>query len=213
MKYNKEIINWFKNYFDNCYYVKHDDFPESVFMFYDKNYVRQLKLAKLEGRIIEKTDITGVCVFEQEWKNKWFCCNYTLIWDYLRNNYSFSYDDIHSFISDRLEDHTKMNVLTPFSKINSGCFPLEDHTKMNVLTPGNVKRFGKVELEDHTKMNVLTPLALEVSLYPELEDHTKMNVLTAPTPFNPTMLEEHSKMTALTPTVAPIKHINFHKEY
>ena len=33
-----ETIDWLNNYFDNCYYVKHDNFPESIFMFYDVNY-------------------------------------------------------------------------------------------------------------------------------------------------------------------------------
>ena len=114
MKYNKELINWFNNYFYNCYYVKHNDYPESIFMYYDKNYVRQLKLAKLEGiDYVEKTDITGVCLFEQDWKNKIFCCNYEYIWSYLRDKCSFNYYDIQAFIMDRLDDHTKMMVLTP----------------------------------------------------------------------------------------------------
>ena len=32
MKYNQELIDWFNNYFYNCYYVKHDDFPESIIL-------------------------------------------------------------------------------------------------------------------------------------------------------------------------------------
>ena len=46
----KELIEWFNNYYDNCYYVKRDNYPNSIFMYYDVNYVRQLKLAKLEGK-------------------------------------------------------------------------------------------------------------------------------------------------------------------
>ena len=49
---NQELIEWFNNYFYNCYYVKHDDYPESIFMFYDKNYIRKQKLAKIEGKNI-----------------------------------------------------------------------------------------------------------------------------------------------------------------
>ena len=43
MKNIQDAIEWFNELFDNCYYVKHIDYSESVFMFYDINYVRQLK--------------------------------------------------------------------------------------------------------------------------------------------------------------------------
>ena len=113
MKNNQEIIDWFNNYFYNCYYVTHDNFPESIFMFYDKNYIRQHKLAKLEGKdYVEKSDITGVCLFQQDWKNKWFRCNYDLIWCYFRDNYSTIYSDFKSFITDRLEEHSNEYTIT-----------------------------------------------------------------------------------------------------
>ena len=111
---NKELIDWFNNYFDNCYYVKHEDYPESIFMFYDVNYVRQLKLAKLDGKkYVEKTDITGVCLFEQDWKYKWFCCDHDNIWCYLRDKYKYNINDFQSFMMDRLEERSKFNILTP----------------------------------------------------------------------------------------------------
>ena len=135
MNYRQELIDWFNNYFYNCYYVKHDDFPESIFMFYDINYVRQLKLAKLEGKkYVEKTDITGICIFQQDWKNKIFRCEYQSIWCYLRDNYSFNYDDFKSFIMDRLEEHSKMKILTVNRQLNVFANVLIDHSKMKVLT-------------------------------------------------------------------------------
>ena len=98
-------------------------------MFYDKNYVRQLKLAKLEGKkYVEKTDITGVCLFEQDWKYKLFRCDYNLIWCYLRDNYSFNHDEFDSFI----EEHTKMSILTPTLRSPNPRAILE-HKKMNIL--------------------------------------------------------------------------------
>ena len=178
MKQNKEIINWFNNYFDNCYYVKHDEYPDSIFMFYDINYVRQKKLAKLEGKNIEKTDITGICVIEQEWKYKWLCCNYDLIWKYLRDNYSFNYDDFQEFIKDRLEEHSKMNVLTPSMRFLKLAYKLEEHSKMNVLTPIRKSVDRILKLEEHSKMNVLNPVKQSVSGWIELEEHSKMNILT-----------------------------------
>ena len=219
MTQNKEMIDWFNNYFYNCYYVKHDDFPESLFMFYDINYARQLKLAKLEGiDYVEKTDITGVCLFEQDWKYKWFCCNYTLIWNYLRDIYSFSYDDFQSFISDRLEEHSKMNVLTPLSNRLYEWIPLEEHSKMNVLTPLRKIHPNIDKLEEHSKMNILTPLqslGQDRSLLEEhpleehpLEEHSKMNVLTPIPQYCKTFdgMEEHSKMNILSPT-NQIQHV------
>lgn len=51
---NKEAIVWFNEHFDCCYHVKYEKYPNSIFMFYDKNYVRQLKIAKLDGISAEK---------------------------------------------------------------------------------------------------------------------------------------------------------------
>ena len=47
----EELINWFNNIFNNCYYVKHNDYPNSLFMYYDLRYVRKLKLNKIGGNI------------------------------------------------------------------------------------------------------------------------------------------------------------------
>ena len=192
IKYNQELIDWFKNYFDNCYYVKHDEYPESIFMFYDINYVRQKKLAKLEGKNIEKTDITGVCLFEQEWKYNWFGCNYNLIWCYLRDNYSFNHVDFQEFIK----------------------YMLEEHTKMSVLTPSKTRRLNWSRLEEHTKMSVLTPHVHQASFYQLLEEHTKMSVLTPPLPtaieaIDDFRLEEHTKMSVLTPRWLHFSKLNF----
>ena len=159
----KELIDWFSNYFDNCYYVKHEDYPESIFMFYDINYARQLKLAKLEGiDYVEKTEVTGVCLFEQDWKNNFFRCNFIIIYCYLRDNYSFSYDDFQSFIKDRLEEQSKMNILKPYVGGERISPMLEEQSKKNVLTPYGMERM----IEEQSKMNVLTQLLSSTSLAP-----------------------------------------------
>ena len=131
-----DLITWFNNLFNNCYYVKHDDHPDSIFMFYDLRYVRKIKLSQIIGKpITQPKNITGVCLFEQDWKNNYLWCKYNEIWKYLEDNYSSKYNDIQSFIKDRLEEHTKMNVLTPKVVLPLPLSPLEEHTKMNVLTP------------------------------------------------------------------------------
>ena len=139
-----DLITWFNNLFNNCYYVKHDDHPDSIFMFYDLRYVRKIKLSQITGKpITQPKNITGVCLFEQDWKNNHLWCKYNEIWKYLEDNYSSKYNDIQSFIKDRLEEHTKMNVLTPDTIYSHDADAVIDYV---------------IELEEHTKMNVLTPL-------------------------------------------------------
>ena len=111
--FDKEIIDWFNNYLDNCYYVKHDDFSKSLFMFYDVNYVRQLKLAKIEGiDSVEKTDVTGICLFELDLRYHNFYCNYELIWTFLRDKYFFDYSKFQTFVRYLLEKHPNYLKLT-----------------------------------------------------------------------------------------------------
>ena len=111
-----ELIKWFWDKFNSCYLVKHEDYPESIFMYYDPQYIRKLKLANISREKInktDKTDITGFCLFQQDWKNKIFYYDYNEIWGYLYSNYSIKYDEIQQFISDKLSEHSKMSVLTP----------------------------------------------------------------------------------------------------
>ena len=134
-----KLKTWFWDKFNSCYLVKHEDYPESIFMYYDPQYVRKMKLAKISGEEIYKNNITGLCLFEQDWKNKWFYCNFVEIWDYLYDNYSKNYTDAEQFITDRLEEHTKMSVLTPCPISYCLTRLLEEHTKMSVLTPLNLE--------------------------------------------------------------------------
>lgn len=117
MKEKQELIDWFNNYFDNCYYVKHINYPESIFMFYDVNYIRQLKLAKLEGRELIKNDVTGVCLFELNYDNKRCYADYETIWIYLRDNFIPKYEEILTFINNRLEEHHINSMLVCSTRI------------------------------------------------------------------------------------------------
>jgi hypothetical protein len=135
MKLNNkaELIDWFWEKFNSCYLVKHEDLPESIFMFYDPQYIRKLKLANISGEKINKTDITGFCLFQQDWKNNYLYCNFGEIWDHLYYNYSTNYIEINQFIKDRLKEHSKMSVLTPFRLHRINGAVLEEHSKMSVL--------------------------------------------------------------------------------
>ena len=149
-----EEINWFNDYFNNCYYVKHEDYPESIFMFYDINYVRQLKLAKLEGKnYVEKTDITGVCLFEQDWKNNHFNVNHDIIWLYFRDKYllvSYKYYDFFLlFLKNRLNEHTISKYLITLNNIfneklnNIFNEKLNDDIPLNILNPFGAYCYNK----------------------------------------------------------------------
>ena len=131
----KKLIEWFNNYFDNCYYVKHNNYPESLFMFYDINYVRQLKIAKLEGKNIEKNHITGVCLFELNWERNMFNCDYDLIMLYVKDNYSPNFRDFYDFINNMLLKYHNSTVLTPIKYIRQITGYNDEQHKLNNLVP------------------------------------------------------------------------------
>lgn len=177
MKYKQELINWFNDIFNNCYYVSHNDMPNSIFMYYDLRYVRKLKLSKLENKVyLPQKKISGECLFEQDWKNKYLWCDYNNIWKYIADNYSSNYNDIVNFIKERLEENT--NELVPKLERNR-LLSLEDYTKMNVmvLTPNFSKVSGKIG-EQYLYTNVLTPYIQTTTSIFQLKDYAKMNILT-----------------------------------
>ena len=149
MKDNQELICWFKNYFYNCYYVKHNDYPDSIFMFYDINYIRKQKLAQLEGAdYVEKTDVTGVYLFEQDLRNNYLWC-YDLIWLYLMEHYSNNYDDIESFIKQIL---VNMIPVTSDYILDSNFI---DYRKINILTPKLTDYILDSDFIDYRKIKII----------------------------------------------------------
>ena len=130
----EELTNWFWNKFNLCYPVTHDDFPNSVFWFYDQNYIRKIKLCKLNNQEITlHNKVTGTCLFEQDLKNQYLWCDNDNIWSFFEQNYNTNYDDIQSIITDILSDTTKLNVYTPSNFTSNGYTPLSDTTKLTIL--------------------------------------------------------------------------------
>ena len=87
----EELSKWFWNKFNSCYPVKHENFPESIFMFYDENFLRQFlrqkKLARvLNEEIVYPKEIVGKCLFELDYKNRFFYYDYDEIWNFLYYN-------------------------------------------------------------------------------------------------------------------------------
>ena len=65
-----ELNIWFRNKFNNCYPVIHDDYPESIFMYYEPQFIRQKKMSRILGETLENPEKpSGICLFEQDHKN------------------------------------------------------------------------------------------------------------------------------------------------
>ena len=110
----EELKNWFWNKFNNCYPVIHKDYSKSIFMFYDPMWVRQKKLCRITSEELSyPTDVKGICLFEQDYKNGYLYMNYDEINTFLYNNYSNKWLEIKDLIKGWLEDTDKLSVFTP----------------------------------------------------------------------------------------------------
>ena len=109
-----ELKIWFWDKFNSCYSVIHDDYPDTIFMCYDINFIRAKKLANILNKDVEyTTEVKGVCLFHQDFKNSYLFCSYYEIWLFLVYNYSGNYQEISKLIKGWLEEHDKLKVLTP----------------------------------------------------------------------------------------------------
>ena len=199
---DEELKKWFWDKFNSCYYVKHKDYPESLFMFYDKNFTRQKKLARvLDKEIIYSNIVDGICLFEQDYKYKRFDCDYSKIWSFFEKNYSSKYNDIQSFIESILDEHNKLEVLTPRNTIPSFSKLLDEHNKLEVLTPFERRLLYNTRLDEHNKLEVLTPKMKIFAPNKRLEDASKLKVLTplCSLACGVLWLEDASKLEVLTP--------------
>ena len=154
----EELKDWFWDKFNSCYCVKHDDLSDSIFMIYDINFIRAKKLANIINKDVEyPTEVKGVCLFEQDLKNEWLCCDYEKIWTFFKNNYSGNSQEISDLIKGWLEEHNKLKILTPNSWYSIGVIALEEHNKLKILTPMYLYFHQFSMLEEHDKLKVLTP--------------------------------------------------------
>jgi hypothetical protein len=131
---DEELKDWFWDKFNTCYYVKHDNYPESIFMYYDKNFARQKKLARvLEQEIIYPSKIEGVCLFEQDYKYNQLLCDDKEIWSFFEEKSNYSYQEIRDLIKGWLVEHSKLQVLTPSQYPTGALRLLVEHSKLQVL--------------------------------------------------------------------------------
>jgi hypothetical protein len=107
----EELKDWFLDKFNSCYSVKHNDYPDSIFMIYDTNYIRKKKLANILNKEVEyPTEIKGDILFEYNYE--YLFCNYNNIWSFFEVNYIDNYLEIKKLIKYWLVDHKKLNMLT-----------------------------------------------------------------------------------------------------
>jgi len=105
-----ELSDWLINKISCCYTVKSILFPDSIFFISDKNYIRKLKLNKINNQndYLKKRTITGTCLFNHDIKLNILFINYE-IWRFFEKNYSFDHEDIRKLMISILKDNTKLN--------------------------------------------------------------------------------------------------------
>jgi len=151
----EELTNWFCNKFNSCYPVTHDDYPKRIFWYYEEKFVRKLKLCKLNNQDITLPNkVKGECLFVQDLNNEYLWCDNKEIWEFLKQNYSDTYDEIQSLIKNIMSDTTKLNVYTPQYVFLSIREIMSDTTKLNVYTPRITGINTRDKLSDTTKLNV-----------------------------------------------------------
>jgi len=176
---NDELKIWFLDKINSCYPVKHDDFTNNFFLYYDVQFVRKIKLSKINNQDIKyPSKIKGDCLFELDTKNEYIYCDYDKIWSFLESNYSSNYDDVQSLINGWLNDIEKMNVYTTSGSVLFLKIPLKDIEKMNVYTPSIAAQPLGSLLKDIEKMNVYTSEGTEVKTCTTLTDTKKLKVYT-----------------------------------
>ena len=197
----EELINWFWNEYNSCYFVTHLDYPQSVFLFYDEQFNRKLKLCKISGKSIKlPSKVTGICLFELDYKNNWFHYNYDEIYQFLYKNYNHNYFEINDFVKDMLNDASKLQVLTPFMNNTFSTLKLNDASKLQVLTPNDSRLLTLLELYDDSKLNLLTPIRRIRILNHQLDEVSKLQVLIPNTDIalSSCRLKDDSKLNLLT---------------
>ena len=108
----EQLKIWLLDKYNSCYPVKHDNVPNSIYMYYYPNFIRAKKLANILNKEIEyPTEVKGVCLFHIDYDDMVFWCDYTNIWSIINDNYSIDYIVVRYFIKDCLKSKIKLNEL------------------------------------------------------------------------------------------------------
>ena len=199
----EEIQIWFRNKFNSCYGVVYEDCSESIFMYYDPQFIRQKKLVRILGEEIEYPEkVAGKCLFEQDYKNGYLFMNYDEITSFFYENYSNNWLEIKELISTMLKEDSKLQILTPGAIILKNTDELKEDSKLQILTPLRFLNHIRHKLKEDSKLQILTPMELFPKPNTQLKDDSKLQLLTPtcqkPLSFN--KLKDDSKLQILTPT-------------
>ena len=140
----------FLKYWNECYVATWDEYPESIFHIHDLQVLRQKKLHRILGKGEFKIpdryykDIKNNIIFEQDYKNEWFCVDYNKIWSVYGSKYGLNYNEIKNMIHGWLKEDTKLSALTPVIGLLLQIDMLKEDTKLSALTPIMEGDFAKI---------------------------------------------------------------------
>ena len=172
---NEELKKWFWEKFNSCYYVTHKDYPKSLFMYYDEKFIRNIKLCKLSGKKITRPNKpSGICLFEQDYKNEYFFINYCEITSFLYENCSYEWLETKELIITWLKETEKMCILSPTLtlKWQISMLKLKETEKMCILSP--IKYLSVSRLKETEK---LSPVSQPFHISSWLKETEKMYTL------------------------------------
>lgn len=133
---DEELKKWFFDMFNDCYPVKHEDYPHSIFWYYDKSFVRNIKLCKINNKEVTlPSNVSGICLFEHNSITGRFNCDYDEIWLFLEQNYSFNYFEIRELIIYFFKETEKLSIFTSLSLFFSTEYNLVTKNKLSALKP------------------------------------------------------------------------------
>jgi hypothetical protein len=174
----QELKQWFWNKFFSCYSVKHDDYPDAIFMVYDKQFLRKVVINFILGKDIEyPKDVKGICLFEIDYDNNFLWTNYDEIWSVLEKHLLTEYHHIQSIVKGWLSESDKLDVLTPGFNFPYNINRLFDADKPNILMPSFLCSWNFCNLSETDKLNILTPMKETVSGHTILSESDKLKLL------------------------------------
>jgi hypothetical protein len=109
---NEKSGNWFCDKFNSCYPIIHIYAPNRIFWIYDEQYIRKLKLCRINKiKIKNPTEIKGVILFAQYIEDKTLVCNYDIIWKNFEDiEFNYNYDNLTIVINEFIKDDNKIKV-------------------------------------------------------------------------------------------------------
>jgi len=122
------------NKFNLCYKVKCADYPDSIFWFYDEQFIRKQKICKLNNQdVLLPKKINGYCLFEQDIKSMNLFCEDGL-WDIIEECCNKKNIDIRTIIKYSLENYKIFNDYKFYNERGSFKSMITDITKLTIYS-------------------------------------------------------------------------------